>query len=251
MSTCIVSIITPCHNSSSFIRMTIDSVLAQDYQNWEMLITDDGSTDDSVSIIEEYARKDERIKLFRLDTASGSPAAPRNKSISEAKGKYIAFLDSDDIWEPGKLTEQVTFAEKNNYAVVYSYYEKMSYNGERNRRVVRTADRYTYNDIIKTDGVPWLTLMIRMDAVGDLRFVKEDKEDYIFLMALLRKGYTAYNTCKMHAAYREAQTSRSGNKFRMLRGQWNAIRKYENLSFFKASYCLAVYAFCGLRKYVI
>lgn len=247
----LVSIITPCHNSAEFIGEAIESVLAQDYQNWEMLITDDGSTDHSIDVVERYAEKDARIRFFKLGKASGSPAAPRNNSIREAKGKYIAFLDSDDIWVPNKLSDQVNFAENNGYSVVYSYYEKMCHNGERSGRVVKTGKLYSYNDIVKTDGVPWLTLMIRKDAVEGLEFIKEDKEDYIYLMALLRKGYTAHNTCKLHAFYREAQTSRSGNKLKMLYGQWNAIRKYEHIGILKSIYCLAVYAVCGLRKYVI
>lgn len=251
MDNCLVSIITPCHNSSRFIGMTIESVIAQNYQNWEMLITDDGSTDNSVSVIEEYARRDSRIKLLKLEKASGSPAAPRNNSIMAAKGKYIAFLDSDDIWEPNKLSDQVEFAEKNNYSVVYSYYEKISYNGERKGRVVRTGKKYSFEDIVKTDGVPWLTLMILRDAVSDMKFIKEDKEDYIYLMDLLGKGYVAHNTCKIHALYREMPSSRSGNKFKMLYGQWKAIRKHASVGFVKAIYCLMVYTFCGLRKYIV
>lgn len=231
--------------------MAIESVLAQDYQNWEMLISDDGSTDDTIAIVEDYAKKDSRIKLFELGKASGSPAAPRNNSIKMAQGKYIAFLDSDDIWRPNKLSEQIAFAESEQHSVIYSYYEKISYNGERKGRVVKTNKKYNYQDIIKTDGVPWLTLMIRKDAVEGLTFIREDKEDYIYLMALLRRGYTAYNTCKLHALYRESDSSRSGNKFKMLCSQWKAIRKYEQIGFIKACYCLSIYAFHGFKKYII
>lgn len=247
----LVSIITPCHNSSRFIGECIESVLSQDYPFWEMLITDDGSTDNTVAIIEMYASNDSRIKLFRLKGASGSPAAPRNHSIQNAKGKYIAFLDSDDVWMPNKLSEQIAFAQEKNYAIVYSYYEKISYCGRREGRVVRTASSYDYNKIIKTDGVPWLTLMIRRDLIEGLQFLKAEKEDYIFLMALLRRGYTAYNTCKMHALYRETPSSRSGNKLKMLYAQWVAIRKYESLGVVKAVYCMLLYMVHGLRKLFI
>lgn len=246
-----ISIITPCHNAAQYIGQTIESVLHQDYGKWEMLISDDGSSDDTVRIVSEYAEKDSRIKLFQMDKKSGSPAAPRNNSLDHATGEYIAFLDSDDIWMPEKLAEQVAFAEANDYPVVYSYYEKIPHSGERSNRVIRTDESYDYAKIIQTDGVPWLTLMVRRDCIGDLRFVKAEKEDYIFLINLLKKGYTAHNTCRLHALYRESLGSRSGNKFRMLKSQWTVIRKYAGLTIPKAMACILVYTFHGLRKYFV
>lgn len=246
-----VSIITPCLNAARFIRQTIESVLQQDYTNWEMLITDDGSSDETVRIVSEFQQRDSRIKLFQLDMKSGSPAAPRNNSLEHATGKYVAFLDSDDIWLPHKLSEQVAFAEANDYPIVYSYYEKISHWGERGNRVIKTDESYDYNRIIQTDGIPWLTLMVRRDCIGDLRFIKTGKEDYIFLINLLKKGYTAHNTCRLHALYRELFASRSGNKLKMLVVQWTVIRKYADLSIPKAMACMMIYAFHGLRKYFV
>lgn len=246
-----VSIITPCHNAARHIGQTIESVLQQDYDNWEMLISDDGSSDDTVRIISEYAEKDSRIKLFQQENTSGSPAAPRNNSLEHATGKYVAFLDSDDVWLPEKLSEQVAFAEANDYPIVYSYYEKISHSGERRNRVIKTDASYGYNRIIETDGVPWLTLMLRRDIIGELRFVKAEKEDYIFLINLLQKGYTAHNTCRLHALYRETYGSRSCNKIKMLRGQWIVLRKYAGLGIVKSMGCMFVYAFHGLRKYFV
>lgn len=247
----LVSIITPCHNSALHIRECIDSVLSQDYPYWEMLITDDGSTDNTAEIVEEYASRDSRIKLFHLENASGSPSAPRNNSIQNAQGEYIAFLDSDDIWMPNKLSEQVRFAQEYNYNIVYSYYEKMDNAGMRNNRIVMTDASYDYNKIIKTDGIPWLTLMIRRDLIDGLHFVKAEKEDYIFLLSLLHRGYTAYNTCKVHALYRETLTSRSSNKFKMFYGQWHIIRTHEGLPLYRALHCIIVYALNGIRKLLI
>lgn len=247
----LVSIITPCHNSARHIRACIESVIAQDYPHWEMLITDDGSTDNSAEIIGEYAKKDSRIRLFRMDNASGTPAAPRNNSIENARGEYIAFLDSDDVWLPNKLSEQLYFAESNNYDIVYSYYEKISNDGVRKGKIVMTDSCYDYGKIIKTDGIPWLTLMMRRSVFGDYKFLPVSKEDYICLMSLLRKGYVAYNTKQVHALYRETGFSRSSNKFRMLQSQWVAIRKYESLGFLKSLLCMTVYAFNGIRKKIV
>ena len=118
----LVSIITPTYNSSIFIEETIRSVLNQTYTNWEMLITDDCSSDNTLQIIEAYQAKDERIKVFRLETNSGAGVA-RNISIRKASGKFIAFCDSDDKWLPQKLEKQINFLHKNNQSFTYSSYK--------------------------------------------------------------------------------------------------------------------------------
>lgn len=117
-NTDLVSIITPCYNSSKYIVEMIESVLAQTYQNWELLITDDCSTDNSRMIVMEYAAKDPRIKLFQLVENSGAGVA-RNNSIKNANGRYIAFLDSDDLWAPEKLERQLAFIKDNGYKFVF------------------------------------------------------------------------------------------------------------------------------------
>jgi len=117
-NTDLVSIITPCYNSSKYIVEMIESVLAQIYQNWELLITDDCSTDNSRMIVMEYAAKDPRIKLFQLVENSGAGVA-RNNSIKNANGRYIAFLDSDDLWAPEKLERQLAFIKDNGYKFVF------------------------------------------------------------------------------------------------------------------------------------
>lgn len=114
----LVSIITPTYNSEKFIAETIESVLAQTYSNWELLITDDFSEDNTKSIVEKYVLKDSRIKLQSLQSNAGSAVA-RNNSLNEAKGRYIAFLDSDDLWSPQKLEKQISFMQ--NYKVLFSY----------------------------------------------------------------------------------------------------------------------------------
>ena len=117
-NTDLVSIITPCYNSSKYIVEMIESVLAQTYQNWELLITDDCSTDNSRMIVMEYVAKDPRIKLFQLVENSGAGVA-RNNSIKNANGRYIAFLDSDDLWAPEKLERQLAFIKDNGYKFVF------------------------------------------------------------------------------------------------------------------------------------
>ena len=122
METSLVSIITPTYNSEKFIGTTILSLLSQTYTNWEMIIVDDCSTDTTKSIIEEYIAKDSRISLYQLQKNSGAGIA-RNQAVDLAKGRYIAFLDSDDLWKPEKLQKQIEFLTLNNLPFTFSFYE--------------------------------------------------------------------------------------------------------------------------------
>jgi glycosyltransferase involved in cell wall biosynthesis len=121
-----VSIITPNYNCGCFIEQAIVSVIAQTYQDWEMIIVDDCSTDDSYTIAMEYANRDGRIKVYRTEHQSGSPVEPRNIGIQKATGRYIAFLDSDDMWLPNKLENQLKLFDNKDTAVVFSNYKKIN-----------------------------------------------------------------------------------------------------------------------------
>ena len=170
-----VSIITPCYRAESTIAQTIESVIAQTFTDWEMIIVDDASDDGSARIIKEYCQKDDRIKYYRLDRPSGSPSMPRNYGIEHSNGKLIAFLDADDVWLPDKLEKQVAFLKNNHYDLVYSYYEKMSWDGKRNERVIRTSDVTTYRSLLQSNTIPFLTSVrchrrhpIQADSPGGL-----------------------------------------------------------------------------------
>lgn len=136
----LVSVITPCYNGANYIAACIESVLAQTLVNWEMLIVDDCSTDNSAEIILSYVKKTREF-VFQTNKPSGSPAIPRNIAIDNAKGHYFAFLDCDDLWLPRKLEEQYSYAEANNYLFVYSNYEKITSEGIRNERVITVNHR--------------------------------------------------------------------------------------------------------------
>lgn len=246
----IVSIITPCYNAESFITLTIESVLAQTYSEWELLIVDDCSTDGSYELIHKYACKDSRLKYFKTDAPSGSPALPRNIGIKNAQGKYIAFLDSDDLWLPNKLEEQVTFLEENHYDFVYSNYEKVSWEGKRANRIVCVRSTSSYWDTLESCGIPCLTVLLRKTLIEDIDFKSIPKEDYAFWLEILRRGHNAHNTGKVHALYREAKQSRSGNKYRMFKSQWYVLRKIEGVKVIPAVYFIIIFSFKGILKYL-
>ena len=246
----VVSIVTPCYNAAHLIIETIDSVLSQTFTNWEMLIIDDCSRDNSAEVIKEYSTNDDRIKYFKTSHRSGSPSMPRNIGIENARGKYIAFLDADDVWLPDKLEIELEFAEKNRYHIVYSYYEKMNYEGKRENRLVETRKESTYSSLLKSNSIPCLTSLVSRESIGTTRFKQIPQEDFCFWLDILKKGYTAHNICQYTALYREANSSRSANKLDMFKGYWNVIRNHQHIGIIPSCYYMVTYSFLGLAKYL-
>lgn len=197
----LVSIITPSYNSAAYIAEMIESILAQTYTNWELLITDDCSTDDSVKIIESYATKDSRIKLFRLASNSGAGIA-RNKSIEEARGRYIAFCDSDDLWKPQKLEKQVEFMQKNGYEFVYCKSDVIDTEGNViaiNNRVRRVSYFSTIIvNFIGTSSAIYDTRRIGKIYMKDVR----KRQDWLLWIDILRLTRHAYCTPERMSSWR-------------------------------------------------
>lgn len=246
----LVSIITPCYNAVLYLPQAVGSVLSQTYSHWELLIIDDCSTDGSYELIQQYANMDSRIKCFKTASPSGSPTLPRNIGIEHAQGTYVAFLDCDDVWLPDKLEEQIIFLEENHYDFIYSNYEKMSWDNRRAKRIVYARKTSSYWDTLESCEIPCLTVMMRRSLIGNLRFKLIPKEDYAFWLEILRRGYKAYNTEKIHALYREVKNSRSGNKFKMFKSQWYVLRQIEGVKVTPAIYFIVIFSLKGFRKYL-
>ncbi len=244
------SIVTPCYNAAKSLCETIESVTRQSYQNWELIIVDDCSSDNSLDIIKNYVMQDERIKYFRTTEPSGSPSLPRNIGIDNACGKYIAFLDSDDLWFPDKLQKEVDFLENNDYHIVYSYYKKMTWDGRRDNRIIKTIDKSTYSSLLKSNSIPCLTSIINRDVIGSTRFKQIPQEDFCFWLDILKKGYIAYNLREVTALYRVARNSRSANKIDMFKGYWNVIRNHQHIGLLYCCYYMLTYTIHGFAKYL-
>lgn len=245
-----ISVIIPCYNSGKFIASVLQSVIDQTYKDWEIILVDDCSTDNTTSIIREFMSKDNRIKLLKTECPSGSPSVPRNIGINNSIGEYIAFLDSDDIWLPNKLEKQIEFMINNSYDISYSYYEKMTWNGERNNRLIRTRKKTTYNNLLKTNSIPCLTSMVTKRAIGETRFREIPQEDFCFWLDILKKGYIAHNLGLVTAIYRESDSSRSANKFAMFKGYWNVIHNIQKIPFIKCCLLMLSYSFHGIIKFL-
>lgn len=250
MTNPLVSIVTPCYNAKDTISQTILSVINQTYQNWELLVVDDCSTDNTAEIIAEYSGKDNRIKYFKTDVSSGSPSLPRNIGIENAKGEYIAFLDSDDIWFPNKLKQQIDFIKNHGYRFVYSDYEKINHSGDRNNRIIRVPASSSFWDVIETCTIPCLTVILSREAIGKTRFKSVPKEDFVFWLDILKKDIIAYNEGEVLALYREGRKSRSSNKIEMIKNQWKVLRSVEGVKPIVASYFMLHYIFRGILKFV-
>lgn len=228
----LVSIITPTYNCARFIGDTIESILAQSYPNWELLVTDDCSTDDTCAAVEKYAARDPRIRLFRLPENSGAGIA-RNNSIREARGRFIAFCDSDDRWYPDKLAKQLAFMTARDCALSYTSYMSCNEEGE-TVGIVVCRSRETLGSMMRNNRIGCLTAVYDTAKVGKI-FMPElrKRQDWGLLLRILKKCGVAYGMKEPLALYRVRSMSLSRNKadlvkynlavYRHVLG-WNAVR---------------------------
>ena len=244
----LVSIITPCYNSEKFIEECITSVLNQSYQNWEMLIVDDNSSDNSSILIKSYSKQDDRIKPIFLNDNLG-PAMARNKAISIAKGKYIAFLDSDDIWLPKKLEIQINFMKKNNCSFVFSSYSVISDNKNKSKYTINAPERISYKMYLKNTIIGCLTVIIDKTKFKKIEMPNlRSSHDMALWLNLLKQEEFAYGIAQDLAVYRVHKSSNTSNKLRAIYDVWNVYRKHEKLDFFSSLYNFVFYAINALIK---
>jgi len=245
----LVSIITPSYNSERFIAECIESVLAQTYTEWEMIIVDDNSPDNANKIIESYLKKDKRIKFLILDKNSGAAIA-RNRGIGAAEGKYIAFLDCDDMWMPQKLEKQVAFMQQHDIALSYTGYYSISEEEGKIIKEIGVPPRTDYHELLKQNTIGCLTAMYdsrELDKVlmPDLR----KRQDYALWLKILKQIPYAMGIEEPLAYYRVRKTSLSANKIRSSFYNWKMYREVEKLPLHKAIYYFGWYTYRILKKY--
>lgn len=237
----LVSIITPSYNSSSFITETIEGILKQTYSNWELLITDDCSTDNSIEIINQYVHQDSRIKLLKLDKNSGAGVC-RNKSIEAAKGRYIAFCDSDDVWMPQKLEKQLAFMVKMDCALSYSSYMQMDEDGNESGIVVCNK-KITFASLKRDCGIGCLTAIYDTQKVGKMYMSSiRKRQDWGLWLEILAKCKVAYGLKEPLAYYRLRNGSISNNKLNLVKHNINVYRTILKFSLLK-SYIFFLFVF--------
>lgn len=243
----LVSIITPAFNCAEYIGECIESVLNQTYQNWEMIIVNDKSTDNTQSIVESYEKKDPRIKLFNQDKNAGAAAA-RNKALELSRGRFIAFLDSDDAWKPHKLERQLEFMLENKYGFTFTAYEIMSDKPLDRKKIFRTPEKINYNQYLRNTIIGNLTVIMDKEILGDIRVEEGYLEDVLTWMKYLRQGHIAYGLDENLAMYRVAKNSVSSNKFKNARRYFWCLREKQRLPLIKSIYCQIGYMFNAMKK---
>ena len=244
----LVSIIMPLYNCEVYIQESIESVRQQTYKNWELIIVDDASTDRSVNIVNQIMKKEPRICLTSLNVNSGVSNA-RNIAIKKSKGKFIAFLDSDDLWLPTKLVKQIEAMEMENILLSYGSYILIDENGYR-RGIFKAKNKVSYEDMLKTSEIGTLTMIYNADELGKYYFLEVGHEDYVMKLQVLKNVEFAKGISEPLAKYRVLNNSLSSNKFIAARWQWKIYREIENLSFLKSIYYFTIYTYSGLKKYI-
>nr|WP_297456517.1 glycosyltransferase family 2 protein [uncultured Halomonas sp.] len=242
-----ISVIMPAFNSERFIVSSIESVQRQSFPDWELVIVDDCSTDQSFSIIEEMSQADSRIKLLRLD-ANGGAAVARNAGIQHAQGRYIAFLDSDDTWLPYKLERQLEFIRHKKAAFVFSAYRKVDDKGN-DLGIVGVPEKVTYHKLLKSCVIGCLTVMYDTHALGKVEMpLIRKRQDFGLWLRLLKRADYAYGQNEVLAEYTVRVDSISFNKKSAASYQWKLYREVERLSLLQSCYYFAHYAALGMLK---
>jgi teichuronic acid biosynthesis glycosyltransferase TuaG len=225
-------------------------VINQTYQSWELIIVDDCSSDDSKNIVRHYVENDNRIILIELEKNVG-PAEARNIALRMANGKYIAFLDSDDLWAPQKLDRQIAFMEKNNFAFSISNYDRITENGEY-INTYKVPEKLTYKQFLRNTIIGTLTVVINVEKTGRFEMPKiRSSHDMALWCIIMRRGFNVYGLQEILGHYREVSTSNSATKWKAAIDVWKVYRKYEKINFLLAIYYFIGYAVNAIKKRII
>jgi glycosyltransferase involved in cell wall biosynthesis len=251
----LVSIITPMYKGAAFVGETIETVIAQTYQNWEMIIVDDCSPDNGagIKVVEKYASTEKRIKLIANKVNSGSSGA-RNTALKAAQGQFIAFLDSDDLWVPTFLEKQLAFMKEKDAKIVFSSYFRIDENTkEEILSPYIVPDKVTYKSLLMYCPIfPSTAIFDRKDLKKEYLFDTSHgsmRDDYVFWLDLFKEVPVAYGNKEKLVYYRMRKTSVTADKKKVIIPQWNVIRKVEKRPFLECCYNIVCWSFIAWNKY--
>lgn len=247
----LVSIVVPVYQVEQFVAETIESVQKQSYQNWELILVDDCSTDRSCAIIERMSVEDSRICLIRQETNQGAAAA-RNCGIRQAKGRFLCFLDADDLWEPEKLSEELAFMQEKQAGFVFTGYEFADEYGKGLGKIVRVPEEITYSEALKNTTIFTSTVMFDRRKIKDEdifmpAIASEDTATWWHVLKIYGK---AYGLDKNLVKYRRSANTLSSNKLEAIKRIWRLYRKQEKLNVFYSMYCMCFWAFRAVLRRV-
>ncbi len=238
----LVSIIIPVYNAAEYIGETIESVLAQTYREWELLLVDDGSVDKSCEIMERYAKNDERIRV--ICKANEGAAKARNTGVEKANGRYIAYLDADDLWTPDKLEKEIAFAKENNAAFCFTGYEFADEKGRGTGKIVKVPGTLTYKQAMKNTTIFTSTVLFDLTKLSkaDIMMPVVKSEDTALWWKVLKQGNIAYGLNENLVKYRRVAHSLSSNKWEAVKRIWNLYRRQEGLPVIKSAFYFIFWA---------
>lgn len=240
-----ISVIMPAYNAASFIESAIRSVMRQTYQNWELLVLDDRSTDETASIAEKLASQDSRIRVIRREENSGGAAKVRNQGITLARGEYIAFLDSDDEWLPEKLERQLAAMGSADFC--YTSYAVIDAAGVSCKLDYIVPANVDFESLLRENFIGCSTVLMRRELAGfNTDFFHED---YVLWLQLIMDGHRGVGCPEVLTRWRYIETSRSFNKVEAAKNRWRIYRGYLHLPLIKSIRAFCSYALAGLRKY--
>ncbi len=244
----LVSIITPTYNCAEFIGRTIESAQAQTYSNWEMIIVDDLSSDDTKDIVDKYAKNDSRIKYHLLEKNSGAAVA-RTEAMKLASGSYMAFLDSDDIWTPDKLEKQIAFMEQNGYAFSCTAYEQIDEDDVPLGKIIKTVKKTNYNRLLLDCPVGNSSVMYNVETMGKFEVpnIRKRNDDALWLQMLKKEKYI-WGMQDVLMRYRIRKNSISSNKLQLIKYHWMLYREIEHLNVFRSAFHICYWCFLKVFK---
>lgn len=244
------SIVMPTYNSERYVTEAIASVLQQSYPEWELLIVDDCSTDSTLNIVQDFADRDARIRFFTLAENKG-PAAARNLAIQQAQGRYIAFLDSDDIWRPEKLKVQLKYFKNSEYALIYSAYEIIKEDNHSNKQLVRVPQKINYAGLLNATVIATVTAAYDTSKLGVFSMPDIYKrQDYALWLKILRNCQEAYGIQEPLALLRKRSGSLSSKKLSAVMYTWKVYRDIEQLSMLRSFYHFSSYLLRAFVKHL-
>ena len=244
----LVSIVMPTFNSCKYIRKSIESVINQTYKQWELLIVDDNSTDNTEEIVKEYSLIDNRIQYIKFNENRGAAVA-RNTAIDISKGRFLAFLDSDDLWSKEKLEVQVKFMLENNIEFSFTDYKLINDKGDDLYKVIRMPEKLSYEGYLRNTIIQTVTVMIDKYKVNEIRMPQiRRRQDFACWLSILKNGVVAVSIPQVLAEYRRTNNSLSSNKIKAIKGTWYVYRKIEKLSLMKTIRVFLGYAINACRK---
>lgn len=246
----VVSVIIPAYNAEKYIMDAINSVRSQTFEDWELIVIDDCSTDSTCSVVESMALVDGRIRLVKNETNIGVAEA-RNYGLELCKGSYAAFLDSDDIWYPEKLEKQLEQIYKEDADIVFTSYDVIDADGNKTKSGYIVPEKVTYDELLKENVIGCSTVLMSKKIFGKHRFSAEFyHEDYVLWLDLLSVGIKAVGCPQILAAWRLLENSRSFNKRGAAMERWKIYRNHCKLPVIKSIALMCAYAKAALKKYI-